>query len=34
MENSLEKIVLKVHSLAQLLGPVVTGENAEMEVVC
>ena len=33
MENNLEKIVLKVHSLIHTLAPTVTGENAEMEIV-
>ena len=33
MENNLEKIVLKVHSLIHTLSPVVTGEDAEMEIV-
>lgn len=33
MENNLEKIVLKVHSLTHTLSPILTDEEAEMEIV-
>jgi hypothetical protein len=33
MENNLETIVLKAHSLIHELAPTLTGEEAEMEIV-